>query len=402
MIVHADIKLAPLAKELEAKVSRRLAQERDRSIGMAGTLNYTVDRGPLRLLVEDNSLIVQTEVRAHAEACRGAGCYASCEPEGRATATVPLHLTPEYRFPPSRVAFMFTRGCEVRALGGLIKVDVTPTLRAELAPALRRVEQDIDAKLPSLRPQAEQLWSELVKPRSLPLGCLVTSPRGIVLGPVTAANDAARVRFGLVAYPEIRARCGDDPSDANGAAPPLPPLAQDPALPPEDDLVVALVGPLGAALSAVEGSEPIATGAGRARVVRVTAVANAPGAQADLALRGEVCGDVGVRTSFGWTDDGTALHMTSPAIVAGDLERVRGAALEPSTLGASLADLRIAPALPPEGLKELVPMLATQLSSPTAEASAKVSTVKPLDAFAHGADLAARVVLRGSVDLRQR
>ncbi|MCP6726316.1 DUF4403 family protein, partial [Klebsiella pneumoniae] len=78
-------------------------------------------------------------------------------------------LLPEYRFAPSHVTFAFTKGCEVRALGGALKLDVTPMLKDAMAPSLHRVEQEIDGKLPPLRPQAERLWAELGKTRSLPL-----------------------------------------------------------------------------------------------------------------------------------------------------------------------------------------------------------------------------------------
>lgn len=188
LVAHVELRLASLAKELEAKVPARLAEERNKGIGIGGHLNYVVDRGPFSVAVEGDSLVVRTDVRSRAEACRGNSCYASCEPQGRATATVPLRLTPDYRFAPSRVSFAFTRGCEVRALGGMLKIDVTPTIQAQLAPSLRRVEQEIDGKLPPLRPQAERLWSELGKQRSLPLGgCVVTNPRGIVEGPVSGS-----------------------------------------------------------------------------------------------------------------------------------------------------------------------------------------------------------------------
>src|SRR5262249_48666154 len=94
IVAHVELKLATLAKELESKVPERLAEERNKGIGIAGHLNYSVDRGPFRVAVEGDSLVVRTDVRARAEACRGRSCYASCEPEGQAKATVPLRLTP--------------------------------------------------------------------------------------------------------------------------------------------------------------------------------------------------------------------------------------------------------------------------------------------------------------------
>jgi len=398
LVTHVELQLASLAKELEAKVPARLAEERNRGIGVGGHLRYVVDRGPFSVAVEGDSLVVRTDVRSRAEACRGSSCYASCEPQGTATATVPLRLTPDYRFAPSRVSFAFTRGCVIRALGGMLKIDVTPTIEGELAPSLRRVEQEIDGKLPQLRPQAERLWAEIGKTRTLPLGrCIVTNPRGIVQGPVSGTASALRVRFGLVAYPELRARCGDA-----GAARPLPPLAQDPKLPAEDDLVLALVAPLTTAAAGLETADPFDAGGARARIARAVAVPAGALAQLDLGLRGEACGDLGVRALFGWTDDGRSLRLASPTFPTGERERAASASLAPDVFVRSLSEVRIPPPLAPESLKELVPAIASSMSDPSVDVSAKVSGVKPLDVVLRGEDLAASVLVRGSVELKPR
>ena len=392
------MRLASLAKELDGKIAPRLAEERDKSIGIAGHLRYTVDRGPFSVAVEGDALVVRTDVRSHAEACRGATCYASCDPQGRATASVPLRLTPDYRFAPSRVSFAFTRGCEIRALGGMVKIDVTPTLEAQLAPVLRRVEQEIDGRLPPLRPQAERLWTELGKTRPLPLGgCVVTNPRGIVQGPVSGSAESLRVRFGLVAYPEIRSRCGDA-ADAGT----LPRLAQDPAMPAEDDLVLALVSPLGVAATALETTDPFDAGGARARIARAVAVPAGSLALLDLGLRGEACGDLGVRATFGWTDDGRSLRLAAPAFARGERERSASVSLSPDVFVRSLSEVRIPPPLSPDTLKDLVPTIASSMSDPSVDVSAKVSEVKPLDVALRGEDLAASVLVRGSVELKQR
>jgi hypothetical protein len=399
LVAHVDLKLGSLAKELEGKVAPRLAEERNKGIGVGGHLNYTVDRGPFTVAIEGDSLVVRTDVRGRAEACRGRSCYASCEPQGRATATVPLRLTPDYRFAPSRVTFAFTRGCEVRALGGMLKIDVTPIIQGELAPALRKVEQEIDGKLPPMRPQAERLWTELGKSRTLPLGgCVVTNPRGIVEGPVSGTPDSLRVRFGLVAYPEIRSRCGDAAPEKR----PLPPLVQDPKLPPEDDLVLALVAPIAAAASALEGTDPFDAGGARARIARVAAVPAGPRALLDLGLRGEACGDLGVVSGFAWAEDGRSLRLTAPAFANGERDRAAGVSLVPETLVSSLGQVRFPPPVAPDTLKELVPTIASSMSDPSVDVSAKVQNVRPLDVESRGDDLAALVLLRGSVELKQR
>ncbi len=395
LVAHVDLRLASLAKELDAKIPQRLADERNKNIGVGGHLNYTVDRGPFSVSIAGDSLIVKTDVRSHAEACRGRSCYASCDPTGTATATVPLRLLPDYRFAPSRVTFDFSRGCTVKAL--MVKVDVTPMLKDALAPSLRRVEQEIDGKLPPMRPQAERLWAELGKSRSLPLGgCVVTNPRGLIEGPISGTPDALRVRFGVVAYPELRSRCGE----AAPAPGPLPPLAQDPKLPADDELLLALVSPLAAAASGLEGTNPFDAGGARARIARATAVPFGPLAQLDLGLRGEACGDLGVRSAFGWAEDGRSIKLAGPAFADGERERATGLAAD--TLVSSLGQVRFSPPVAPETLKELVPSIVSSMSDPTVDVSAKIDAVKPLDVTLRGDDLAATVLVRGSVELKQR
>lgn len=399
LVAHVELKLAPIAKELEGKVPPRLAEERNKGIGALGHLNYTVDRGPFSLAVEGDSLLVKTEVKAHAEACRGKTCYASCQPEGHAVAAVPLRLLPEYRFAPSHVTFTFTRGCEVKALGGAIKLDVTPTIKDAIQPALHRVEQEIDGKLPPLRPEAERLWAELGKSRPLPLGgCVVTNPRGIVEGPVAGTPEALRVRLGVVAYPEIRSRCGE--VAASNA--PLPPLAQDPRMPAEDDLVLALVSPLAAAASGLEGDAVLDAGGGRARIAKTNALPSGSLATLDLGLRGEACGDLGVVSGFGWAEDGRSLRLAAPSLPEGERARALAAALTPETFIASLGHTHFNPPVAPDMVKDLVPTIASSMSDATVGVSATVASVKPLDVVVRGDDLAASVLVRGSVELKQK
>jgi len=280
-----------LAKELEGKVPPRIAEERGKDISMAGSLNYTADRGPLSVAIEGEMLVVRTDVRIHAEACTKGRCYAGCDPVARTTASVPLRLTSEYRFAPSRVTAQFTQPCKVRALGGFVQVDLTPTIQGQMAPALRRVEQDIDGKLPPIRPQAERMWRELDKPRELPLGaCLVTNPRGISQGPPSGTPDSLKARFGIVAYPEVYTKCGAAPPPR-----PLPPLGQEPQMPPEDDLMLAIVSPLASMGGAFESASPFDAGGGRVRAVHAVVASSGSSAQVDFNLRGDACGDVAIR-----------------------------------------------------------------------------------------------------------
>lgn len=354
-VTHVVLPLAQLGRELEARVPKRIAEERDRDIGMAGRLQITVDRGPLALTVESERLLVRAPLRARVDACAKGRCYASCEPEAMATVAVPLRLTPDFAFPPSRAEVAITRGCQVKALGGLLRVDVTPMVESAARAQMRRVEQDVDARLPKLRPQAERLWRTLEAPLPLPAFCVEARPAALVQGPSTAADGVIRLRFALAASPEVRARCG-----APAAARPLPPLVQDAALPAEDDLDVALVS---------------STSTG-------------------VLVRGVDCGD-GVRAiaSAAWADDGRGVRLEGA--------KVEGAGDEVATRLAR--DARLTPLLAPEGLREAIPLLAGALGDASVDVRPRVTRVTPTTATLRDPEeLAATVRVRGAVEIVPR
>lgn len=390
IIAHAELRLSRLAQELEAKVEKRVAEARDVSIGVAGVVHYSADRGPFTLSIEGDSLIVRSEIRAHAQACSGGRCYASCDPIAVARAEVPLRLSQRYAFDRSRVTTAFTRGCKVRALGGFLSIDVTPTIEARLAPELAKIERTIDQRLPNLQAQASRLWVELEKPRSLPLGgCVVVQPRGIVQGPVGGDASTLRLRFALLAEPEIRTRCGHVPLGS-----PLPPLAQDRTLPAEEEVVLALVAPLDGVASALQATPP----------VERAVVADAGNAlDADLALEGDVCGDLSLRASLAWADDGRSLTLASPKLAPAERKRVVEVSVDPDELAVRLTRApRIPLPLDPHALAQVVPLLASSQSSDELEVSADVSSVRPATAAARGDDLVAWVRVRGRLDLKQK
>lgn len=363
IVAHLELKLGPIAKQLETKVPPRIAEEHDKPAGAAGHLNYTVDRGPFRASVEHDALVVRTDIHAHAEACKGRDCYASCAPEGTATVTVPLRLTPDYRFPPSHVAFAFAKGCEVKVLGGFLRIDVTPTIAAQVEPQLRKVEPQIDASLPPLRPQAEKLWAELEKPRALPLGaCATVNPRGVAEGPIAGTPESLQVRLGLTAYPEIASRaCGP------AAAPsPLPPLAQDPQMPADDEAVLALVSPL-ANVTLVGGP-----------VTRAVIAQSGDKAQLDVTLHGETCGDATLLAPVEW--DGSNLRFAAPEV----------------------AKQTFPPAVAPGGLALAIPALAASASDANANVSAQITDVKPMNVVMRNGDVVAYALARGHVAIAEK
>jgi Domain of unknown function (DUF4403) len=397
IVVHAEVPLSIVKQGLEAKVPTRVAEERDHDIGMAGRLEYTVDRGAFNATVQGDSIVVDAPLVAHVRACAKGSCYASCDPELRVSARVPMHLGPDYRFHGVHVGLAVTRGCDLRAMGGLVRVDVTPVIEDRLGHERARIEQQIEHDLPDLRPEAERIWGELGKARPLALGsCVVLAPEGLVQGPAEGAiGGSARLLFGLLARPELRVRCGDAPPTA-----PLPPLADDPRLGPEGQIDLALVLPPEAPAIAVSGGAPFELAGGmRARIDGANGTMRALG----VTLRGDACGGAAVTAAdVAWTSDGHALRLLGVAPLAGEGERLGAAGVDPARVVTAIGAASIALPLAPDQIATTLPALAQSLSDDRVAATATVRDAKPVGAGLRGDDLLALVRIHASVTLTAR
>ncbi|MBL9107839.1 MAG: hypothetical protein JNM74_01160, partial [Myxococcales bacterium] len=69
LVAHVVVPYSRIARELEPRVPTRLADERGHDIGVAGSLDLTVDRGPLLVSATDRDLVVRTNLRGQARAC---------------------------------------------------------------------------------------------------------------------------------------------------------------------------------------------------------------------------------------------------------------------------------------------------------------------------------------------
>lgn len=395
LVVHAEVPLASVRQNLETKVGRRVAEERDHDIGAAGRLEYTVDRGPFAASVQGDALVIETPLVGHARACAKGRCYAGCDPQMKAVARVPLRLSAEYRFRPSSVRIDVVRGCEVRALGGLVTVDATPALRGRLAQEAKRIEQSIDRELPDLRPQAERLWAELAKARPLPLGaCVVVQPEGIVQGAPGGAGDLARLRFGLVARPEVRARCGEPPRAA-----PLPPLRDERDLPEAGDVDLAVVLAPEAPAIALEGElGELTLGPRRARARRVTG----PATSLAVELGGDVCGEVALGAgSAAWVDD-ARVHLAGVSLRAGEPERAAAAGVDLAAAAPKVEAATIPVGIGPTEVRTLGPDLARGLSDDRVTVTAAVSAASRGPAYVRGSEVVAVVRARGALTVRPK
>lgn len=384
LVVHIEAPLQPLAQQLEQRVQKRLAEGRF-GIGPGGSVSYSVERGPLTLSTTTSALVVEAPVQARAEACRGARCYASCEPQALVRVELPLLLRSDYRFAPATVSVHFTRGCKVRALG-FLTIDLTPTLQAELDSKLEDAGRQIARQLPDLKADAERAWRQLLEPRELPFGaCLVLQPSGLVEGPLVPSREQLRLRFAVLAMPELRARCAEPKS---GEMPPaLPPLRVDPALPEQGLVQLGMVTPLATLTPSAAARAEIA----------------AWGSDVDVAvtLAGNVCGELAFSARPDFSGDGQAIGLTMPRLTASERKRLLEHELDAAALLRRLtASARVTPLLSLRGFREAAPVLASAQSTPRLEINAVVSATRAAGAAARGEELIAWLEARGSVTLR--
>jgi hypothetical protein len=397
-VVHVESPLASLRELLEQRIQPGLAQGRF-GIGPAGGVSYRAERGDLSLSVRGNQLVVETPVHARAEACRGTSCYASCEPEGVATALVPLLLRPDYGFDRAKVSLRFTRGCKVKALGGFLTVDVTPTLSSQLEPELAGVARRIDEQLHGLRESAAQLWDQLARPRELPFGgCLVLQPQRLIQGPLDDSSTSLRARFAVLARPELRTTCGE-----LSPPPPLPALDHDAGMPDQDRIMLGLVTPLDGLQAAFLRSEEISIEHRRMQVKESRVEPLGSDVIVELSLVGDLCGDVAFAATPSFAKDGASVGLSRPRWLPGERERVAALGIELEPLLRSLAAApRLTPLLSATALESNAPALAQMLSTPNLDVSAKISRAQGARAMARDHQLLSWIAMLGRLDMTLR
>jgi hypothetical protein len=393
IVAELEAPLSAFAAELEKRVGTRVAEGNDIGLGPAGTLKYTLDRGPFSVSVADRKLVVQTEVQARAEACSRGRCYASCEPRATVRAQVSLALREDYRFERTRVTATFTRGCKVRVLGGFLTVDVTPTIESALAPELERAGRDIDAQLPDVHAEAERAFRQMSEGQRLPLGgCIEVQPLALIQGPIEDSKQFLRARFGVLARPELRPEC----SEAS-TPPPLPPLKFDRSMPNESVATLGMVMPLesvGRAFTLPPGTTT------RHRVSRAGVTAAGSDVDLDLSLQGAVCGDLSLRAAPVFTGDGQQVTLSATSFASGERERVIETGADPAELGRELAALaRVPVPLSPQSLGAALPLLTAAFSNRNVRIATDVSDVRAAGAAARGEELVAWTEVRGRLRL---
>ena len=397
VVVHAQIPVAIVQRALESKVPHRVAEEKDHDIGVAGRLEYTADRGPFRVSVKGDALVVATTVDIQARACAKGSCYASCEPRAEVTSQVPLRLGADYKFRNPAVGIQLVRGCQVKALGGFATIDVTPQIDSALQATRPRLEQEIRSQLPDLRPEVDRMWKDLTQAKQLPLGaCIHVMPEHLVQGKPGGDANTAELSFGLTAHPELETHCGPNPPHT----PVLPPLRDDDTLPREGSVYLAVVMPKEAPAASMEGGD-VDLGGFKAHV------AHAQGNTAQgltFTLTQEACGSLTVQANTAaWSQDGKSVHLAHTVLFDGDAARITAAQGNPDAWLKGFESMPIPVPISATDLGSMIPDMAKGESSNQVDVSATISSSAPDSAGLRGkGDVLAVTLLKGAVNLRAK
>jgi hypothetical protein len=123
----------------------------------------------------------------------------------------------------------------------------------------------------------------------------------------------------------------------------------------------------------------------------------------DIALDGEVCGDIALRASVAWSDDGYSLQLTSPRLEEEETRRIAASTIDPTSLVTAITRApRMAMPLHGDIIEALVTGFGSSLSDESLDVSITVSSVAPASVDVREDELIAWMRMRGEVVLRQR
>jgi len=363
VVVGISFDAATLTNRLAKEVPPRVASARNVDAGIAGKLTYHIDRSPFSVAVHERRLFVSTHLTSRADMCKPLGplgCvdYAHCSPEAQATASIPLSLGSTYRLGPANVAIRVTRPCRVGA------VDATSRIQLGADQQARRLQQRINALLPSFADDAQVLWNAMGVHVPLDLDTrLRITPHDVVEGTPSKNGSLITIPLGVRGTVRIEPRQGK--RDDLGA---IPPPRSEPGLAPGLRLIV----PIGVDLDAIDAdlSRSVRDGAESAYASTILSVRTRPDADGLLLLvsiKGPSCGVIAFRATPAFDQTSGRIVLSEVAPLPQETSRVR--ALDP-TLDlhqmAAILQHRGRIALPvdpfaiPQGLERSVELLASK------------------------------------------
>lgn len=154
LVVHGQISERWLNAQLDKRVSRTVAQEDERDLGVAGLATYRVQRGDLSLHQQQGEVWATLPLAAEISLCKpfGQSCfrYGSCSPKFDIEAHLDEELSQNYALEAPQLRSIVRRGCR-------IGIDVTPQIDAIVRRELAQAQKELARGWPQLPAHAQQL-----------------------------------------------------------------------------------------------------------------------------------------------------------------------------------------------------------------------------------------------------
>jgi hypothetical protein len=159
--VTGKVPTSAISAKIAEEIPATLAQEKDRDVGAPGRATYRVTRGTPTLHQNGSDLQVRVPISADISVCKPLGptClkYGSCQPRLAAEFNVSTELGKDYELASPVGSIAATKRC-------VIGIDVTRQIEAQAKKEVAKVQHQIAAQWPQLKPDARKAWKELAHP----------------------------------------------------------------------------------------------------------------------------------------------------------------------------------------------------------------------------------------------
>ncbi len=222
IISHVTVRASITEQRLRQEIARELPETLDAGQRtMSGVrVNYVVKRGDLAFELEDDGLVLSTPIRASASVCKTLGplcpVLGRCTPQLDVRVRVPIVLSSDYSYDPSKVTVNLVRGCTIAGF------NASGEIQSQASSEARSAQQQIDRQLPPIREPAVAGWQELHRTLMLDGGaCLRTVPRGVQQERPKRADGVISSAASISGELTLEQPCSDGEAPETSELPPL-------------------------------------------------------------------------------------------------------------------------------------------------------------------------------------
>jgi hypothetical protein len=169
----AELGVAELTSLISQKVPETLAHEKNRSIGMAGRVDYTVTRGDIALHTTPEALQISMPLDGKIDVCKPLGpfCpdYGHCKPKWDVKINVPTNYSEDPRL-RARPSVELANRCVLQPVG----YDATSELERITHDQARQIKDRINGELGRVQGKLDDAWTQLAEPSHIAPGVCVS------------------------------------------------------------------------------------------------------------------------------------------------------------------------------------------------------------------------------------